>query len=146
MTKPCYVYFVGMKSQGRPMPFCKIGLSDNLTARLAQINANNPFDCYVYKSVRCSSRAAAAAIEAVALDAAKRKWRKGEWFSDFPEAIYKTASGLIKDEKPKAEALGTPILRPKLTNKQVNEILLKPRPGGLGESLRLHMEKNRPVQ
>ncbi len=128
------------------MPFCKIGLSENVTSRLSQINANNPYDCYVFKTVKCHSRAAAAAIETVALDAAKRKWRKGEWFSDFPEVIYRMAEGNIKIERPKAEAeaksISAKTLRPKLSNKEVNEILSRPRPGGLGESLRLHMEKN----
>lgn len=145
MSKPCYVYFIGLRNGGSVLPYCKIGLSDNVNSRLGQLNASNPFDCYIYKTVKCSSRANAAAVEAILLGKASRHRRKGEWFNGAPGTIYGLLEGEIKALK--STATDDPVAtytspRRKLTPREVRDVFTKPKPGGLGESLRLHMERH----
>ncbi|WP_100961032.1 GIY-YIG nuclease family protein [Bosea sp. FBZP-16] len=143
MSKTSYVYFVGMREKGPVLPFCKIGMSDEVSKRLAQIQSGNPYECFVYKQIRCSSRAGAQAIEAAAQADAASKWRRGEWFNGTPEAIYRMVEASIKTKTAAANDNIIPAVRRKLSPAKVSEILTRPKPGGLAESLRRHMEAQR---
>jgi hypothetical protein len=138
------VYFIGLLNDGKELPFCKIGLSDNVNSRLGSLNASNPYDCYLYKAIKCTSRENAAAVEYRLLEKAAKRKRKGEWFNGTPDAIFRLVEEEIKDSRglttaDPVKAFSAP--RRKLTAKEVNDIFTRPRPGGLAESLQRHMEQ-----
>jgi hypothetical protein len=89
MTRDCYVYIICHYENDQDIGPVKIGMSDNPTSRVGNLQSGNPKKIKLYKKYPTPDRTSAKYIEAMFHKNETKHMLTGEWFDITPEDAHK---------------------------------------------------------
>jgi hypothetical protein len=97
---PAFVYLIAEKGT----EFCKVGVADDIEARIATLQIGNPRPLFVANCWSLASRSEAFSLESLVLKAFAGESAIGEWVKASPKRVAQFVDNVIRSENMKEAA------------------------------------------